>query len=100
MIMKYKAKIVTLEKQSDGRILVRLNIVDKNDPTEVFGTNDIRDKIVRTISFHTTKKELKIRIADEIQQCHKLLFKKQKLNPITELGKEEFDIDDETGRIS
>ncbi len=97
--MKYKAKIVTLEKQSDGRILVRLNIVDKNDPTEKIG-NETRDKIVRQISFHTNEKQLKKSIADEIQQCHKLLFKKQKLNPVTELGKEEFDIDDETGKIS
>ena len=98
MIMKYKVKIATLEKQIDGRILVRLNVVDKNDPTEKIG-NETRDKIVRQISFHSTKKELKAKIADEIKQCHKLLFKKQKLNPASELGKEEFDIDDKTGEI-
>ena len=97
MIMKYKAKIITLEKQSDGQILVRLNVVDKKNPTEKVG-GKTRDKIVRQISFHTTEKELEARIADEIKQCHKLLSS-QKLDPEKELGKKEFDIDDETGNI-
>lgn len=99
MIMKYKAKIIALEEQEDGQILVRLNVVDKNDPTEKLG-GKTRDKIVRQISFHTTKKQLKPRIADELKQCHKMLFPKKKLNPVTELGKKEFDIDDATGGIS
>ena len=98
MIMKYKAKIITLEKQSDGQILVRLNVVDKKDPTEEVGS-ETRDKIVRQISFHTTEKELEARIADEIKQCHKLLFPEKKLDPIKKLGKKEFDIDDENGNI-
>ena len=101
--MKYKAKIITLEKQADGRLLVRLNVVDKNDPTETIPdalTGDkTRDKIVRQISFYTTKKELKARIADEIHQYHKLLFNKQELDPVTEYGKKEFDIDDDTGDV-
>ncbi len=98
MIMKYKVKIITLEKLGDKQILVRLNVVDKNDPTEKIG-DKTRDKIVRQISFYTTKKELKARIADEIKQCHKLLFPKKKLDSVMELGKKEFDIDDETGDI-
>ena len=88
-----------MEKQKDGQILVRLNVVDKNDPIEDVGTDIERDKIVRQISFHTTEKELEARIADEIKQCHKLLFPEKKLDPLTEFGKKEFDIDDETGKI-